>query len=615
MGNGKRGTFIGRTKTVPKCLDPVWNEEHAAHASFGKEFSECGLTIKVWDEDTLTDDLIGVLTIDCIADASSTFKWLKLAPKGEILVAVNVKSEHLDQVVDKAVIQALAGGTAQGDTIDNHLSEEERDRCRATMRAIRTFAPSQNKGASCVAYSTLVSLVLRGRLLADSVMGPGGASGFRPVALPEAIAALLGEEKADKPRPPLDKKQCVCEMVWWLYSMAAAKNSAFASGAMVVEDPGWRLFNTLAPTAYCRAFKQGKPEDAPLAKYKPETFGSSHLIETLRLFASLGSWRLPEDRVAVALEEGHKSSGYYQLGIDIHRGAGAAARNQSVLGKNHILFGKLPPKDKAQEQEFLFLKFETYGNQGAADTVLHGFQFAQSVKRRTSKKDEKATTRKERTEKSVLKSFKSIVAWALAEPRIPLLADEAVPYKEHLRRGKHFGLSYMAPVVESVAMSIKSVFEREDEAYLAKLTENLDIDSDSDEDASSYKVPLGADDSASDDSDSDDDLAEDMQARKAAGGPRKAQKRDGAVVAVPPKLLLQRCDEWTKLAFRDSTIDHAHLRYGREVILTAAEMWGSAAEAAAETAADQWAAHETDAGVPYWYNHVTQESVWEDPAA
>ena len=54
-------------------------------------------------------------------------------------------------------------------------------------------------------------------------------------------------------------KQEVAELAWFLLYKAVAKGSAFISGAWIIEDAGYALFDALSPLCYSRKMYGGSP--------------------------------------------------------------------------------------------------------------------------------------------------------------------------------------------------------------------------------------------------------------------------------------------------------------------------------------------------------------------
>lgn len=117
----------------------------------------------------------------------------------------------------------------------------------------------------------------------------------------------------------------VLEIIWFVYSMAYQKQP-FLRGAILLEDPGYKLYSFLRSyqKTYPRRWKSGK-----------SGFGSSHLVDLIDYYGQVN----PNCNV---LE-------FDQYGIDFKG-------NKHILPsyEGHLLFGKLPPKN---EGTHLFLFF------------------------------------------------------------------------------------------------------------------------------------------------------------------------------------------------------------------------------------------------------------------
>ena len=167
----------------------------------------------------------------------------------------------------------------------------------------------------------------------------------------------------------------------------------------------------------------------------------------MRVAASTGRWRLPDDRVPFDLGDGTKACGYYQCGVDV--GPLLPGRKQ------HVLFGKTPPKDALQEDQFLFFKLEEHGNSGAMEAIRHGINYAESLRR---KKSDQASSRTEKPSKKQRNWFMAIVDHAMLDTKPRLLASDHTGARldaftpcftkdDFKLRAKALGFSFMHPVV------------------------------------------------------------------------------------------------------------------------------------------------------------------------
>jgi hypothetical protein len=87
-------------------------------------------------------------------------------------------------------------------------------------------------------------------------------------------------------------KQEVAELAWFLLYKAVAKGSAFISGAWIIEDAGYALFDALSPLCYSRKMYGSSPRN--FATY-PSCLVVSYfyLLTTTRLRSLLHSLLLP----------------------------------------------------------------------------------------------------------------------------------------------------------------------------------------------------------------------------------------------------------------------------------------------------------------------------------
>ena len=242
---------------------------------------------------------VATLDLERLEDAPATFTWLPLAPGGMVEVAVRVQPqacEDHDEDID--------GGETPDGCAEVGLLGRGKRACRLAMRASAKIHRDLGDAAMYrPSYAALVARVTRGEALLRRVAAGGGFDDYDQIA----------------------------DVVWHLFARAAHKGAAFRSGAFLVEDVNWRLFDALCAHGYCRAFKVAPATAPPLDKYESKTFGSSHLLGALRVAAATGHWRLPDDRVSFALggpgaANAPTACGYYQCGVDV--GPSLPARNE-----------------------------------------------------------------------------------------------------------------------------------------------------------------------------------------------------------------------------------------------------------------------------------------------
>ena len=300
-------------------------------------------------------------------------------------------------------------------------------------------------------YSAVCDHVLRGALLIEDVLNVGAA--FDTDAERDHDQSQGEQGEPAQQRGVIRNRQNVCEFAWFLFFRAVQKGLPFVSGAWLIEDPQYALFDELSPHCYTRKLVGSAWNKALETAYSKATFGSTHLVEFVMHSAKRGAWSMPEDRVVQRLEEGGKGLGYYQMGIDI--AADEAHNDGSVTmglfcDKMHLVIGKVPPKH-GDKRTWLYVKAEHYGTKLAIDTVQHTAQLGLTVtgtKKYTTYGDAK---RREKPEKQFIKAFVALIELVFTFT-LPLL-DTELTEDEIAERAKYHGLSYMIALARQIRAS------------------------------------------------------------------------------------------------------------------------------------------------------------------
>ncbi len=220
--------------------------------------------------------------------------------------------------------------------------------------------------------------------------------------------------------------QEICDLTWFFLAAAAAKRQLLTSGLIVFEDPhGHRIFRALARHGYSRvlssikgfanerhAFGSSHFIDFILFSrtrgpwYVPDQSvsvpigdgGSTNSRPSSPVTAAAAATPHAAATPQVADEEtrprtskanGPCVTGYEQVGIDLRlrRLDGGAAKSVSAstdddkrcigvyLRRRHLLCGKLPRKTADDRRTFSFLKLETHGTASTQDALGHALSF------------------------------------------------------------------------------------------------------------------------------------------------------------------------------------------------------------------------------------------------
>jgi len=229
------------------------------------------------------------------------------------------------------------------------------------------------------------------------------------------------------------------------------RGTPFVKGAWLIQDPGWKLFNAMQAHAYSRRLENMQKVVGKAGG--DMCFGSTHLKDFIQHCHQRGRWCVPDDLEVCRLSEGASSSAppcaYDQYGVDIVPGRNGVAE-PGLLYIRHILFGKVPPKSPGDQ--YVFLKPETHGTANKMDTMQHGAGLLRA-KIRKWKGQQNHNSRREHPNTRHVEMFQGLVRQASRVPvrDTPLLSEHGFTISEILERGRLFGLSYMYSFVAGLA--------------------------------------------------------------------------------------------------------------------------------------------------------------------
>lgn len=244
--------------------------------------------------------------------------------------------------------------------------------------------------------------------------------------------------------------QEICEFSWYLTAKAAAKNSAFISGAWQLEDPDYYLFNALSEYGYSRT----------IGGYMlPERirFGSTHVLPFIKLCTKEGV-ELPEKDKVIILKDGKKAIGYEQIGIDIIPDNDLNITLGLIKGKKHILIGKVPPKSSSINKNYIFYKIEAHGTKGFKSKLQHAADLVEYI---VKPRKDPVDSRRENALDKYVKPFNKIIKSIEQGPEIVEFTDIQKNRKKYKESAKSIGLSFMVEFVEELEKVIRELLSKE----------------------------------------------------------------------------------------------------------------------------------------------------------
>lgn len=253
---------------------------------------------------------------------------------------------------------------------------------------------------------------------------------------------------------PLEEKQSVCDLCWYLWARSLGKGCPFKSGTIFIEDEHYLLFSALSRLGYSRVLIRGvlprfflhsrtksrvrksRTRCASAVPISPNSWAPPIVDNQIEFCENKAQWLLPEGETEIVMSRGKIGRGYEQVGMDF------AVRETGIVlpfNRRHLLFGRVPLK-RYEQASFTFLKFENYGTEQLGDIVRHGIQYGLHVMKRESR--EKMPSRRETVGKRIFQRFQELVQLIFEFPSLkPIIKHDSM--EQVLDRASVKGVSYM----------------------------------------------------------------------------------------------------------------------------------------------------------------------------
>jgi hypothetical protein len=453
---------VGRTTTIVKSLDPDWG---ASNNGFGQELGsfvprDCKVIVECHDESRgmlqrsralsgaalggSGDIMMGKLTIDISAlpAGAREYQWYDLEKsKGSVMIAINV----WDHKADTAHAPITSATTKDGSLPPLWSSASKR--IALHMCAFHANANTSQGSTLYYPYNRVVEHVLEGKEATERVMlyqpPPEYVQGSETTASTQSRNEKLKAQFANK-----HEVNCFC---WYMLYKSVEKRQEFVSGSWLVQDPGHKLATAISHLSYSRKLMGSAYSKSGETSYDKKTFGSTHYIDLLMHMDKMGSAYMPEDPVAIPVEKGGKSLGYYQNGVDIDESHDDGTLNGFPLffEKAHLVTGKVP--SKYPEAQWLFVKCETFGTQRVTDQIGHLACLGQTISGASKgPKHLRGAKRTENPDKRRVKRFCSLVEGICQKPLTRRFLRSDLSCDELKQRAKVMGMSFMYPKVREI---------------------------------------------------------------------------------------------------------------------------------------------------------------------
>ncbi len=201
--------------------------------------------------------------------------------------------------------------------------------------------------------------------------------------------------------------QSIIALMFYLYSKAVEKNQAFSSGAFVIKDPDFKVFNFL----YAYVEKKWKPKNM----FKEINVDISGIGAYPRQSTHLNDYYKYTDKVEKGWIGTSKKKEFTHYGIDLPKGYLMPA------GKRHILFAKEETKPP-----LTYIKLESHGL-GLSGVVQHAGELVKVKTGRLVSKVEKKLKKLNFKEDSRFNKLMKQVSGSLGSDDSPEYRREKVP--------------------------------------------------------------------------------------------------------------------------------------------------------------------------------------------
>ena len=133
---------------------------------------------------------------------------------------------------------------------------------------------------------------------------------------------------------PLEEKQSVCDLCWYLWARSLGKGCPFKSGTIFIEDEHYLLFSALSRLGYSRVLIRGvlprfflhsrtksrvrksRTRCASAVPISPNSWAPPIVDNQIEFCENKAQWLLPEGETEIVMSRGKIGRGYEQVGMD-----------------------------------------------------------------------------------------------------------------------------------------------------------------------------------------------------------------------------------------------------------------------------------------------------------